>query len=233
MQICAKRKQASEGIIFPSNSGSKPHKAYAWKEDAPEVHGAFCSCQAYIFGRSKIAKAEGVDPRTVAFVCKHLKVVFDSYCGWKQTGEHDYQYDRTCPQCGGDVIDTDDALIPEDTAGAVDDLRAMLAEMDGEEPPPPIAQPKDYEVVVDVTEVRRFVVNATDEDQAKVLALKMWAEQPVSEQSQPEVVNVEEVGAKPKATKSKSKSKPTTVGNDANAAAASLAASVAPKRRSA
>lgn len=239
MQICAKRAIAAEGIVFPSQSGPKPHKAYAWKEDAPELNGCFCSCQAFIFGRSKIAKAENSTPQEVTFVCKHLQQVFDNYCGWRQTSEGDYRFDRICPDCGGEVIDTDDQMVPTDTAGAVNDLQRMLAEMSGEEPPPLLDPERPFTVTVDVTwtEKRTFTVMARDEDSARVAAMDTWTGHPVgTDQSDKtaQVVSASEGEAPPQKPARKPRTaKPVTDPAKAAVAAKSLAATVAPRKRTA
>lgn len=242
MQICAKRAEAAQGIMFPSDSGSKPHKAYAWKEGAAELNGCFCSCKAFIFGRSRIAKAEGTSPQEVTFVCKHLQSVFDNYCGWHQTNENEYRYDRTCPKCGGDVIDTDDNLVPDNPDDAVDDLRAMLAEMNGEEAPAPIArQPEEWTVIFKMEVTYSGKVTAHTREEAE----QMWGDlYGMSGVTEVEAINTyvaahsdKDEPAKPEPAKRVRKAKAPPAAKPspakAKAAAADLAKQVAPRRRSA
>lgn len=175
MQVCAQRHEvATNGRVFPSKSGNKPHKVYAWKPGAPEVNGCFCSCQAFIFGRSKVAKKEEaetgkhVDPRDVVFVCKHLQEVFDTTCDWIQHTDADYQYDQTCPKCRGPLVNDDDEIVvPEDTTGAVNDLRGLLADLAGEEPPEPLPEPQDFVVAFTVRTDYVVLVRATSDEEAK------------------------------------------------------------------
>lgn len=240
MQVCAQRHEiALNGRMFPSNSGSKPHKAYAWRDGAAEVHGCFCSCQAFIFGRSKIAKAEGVSPQEVTFVCKHLQQIFDQTCDWHQTIEAEYRYDRRCPKCGGDVVDADDALIPTDEAGAVDDLRAMLAEMNGEEPPAPLPKPKPFTVTFTMTTTYRGTVSAMDAEEAASMHGDLYGMPGVEEVAVQCIESSAVEGALPPTTKKvtrarKATAKPTSAKIDpagAAAAAAALASTATPRKR--
>lgn len=175
IQVCAQRHEvATNGRVFPSKSGNKPHKVYAWKPGAPEVNGCFCSCQAFIFGRSKVAKKEEaetgkhVDPRDVVFVCKHLQEVFDTTCDWIQHTDADYQYDQTCPKCRGPLVNDDDEIVvPEDTTGAVNDLRGLLADLAGEEPPEPLPEPRSFVVEFTVSTEYTVMVTATSTEDAQ------------------------------------------------------------------
>lgn len=153
--------------MFPSNSGTKPHKATMWTEGAPP----FCSCKGYIFGRSRVAKSEGIDQRKVFFLCKHLETVVGDTCDWAQKSEADYQHTQQCPKCGSDVVDTDDSMVPLDPEATVHDLRVMLAEMTGTPLPPPLQRPTPHVVIFTETTMYRTVVDAltVDEARAKVL----------------------------------------------------------------
>lgn len=179
-QICAQRHEvATNGKFFPSNSGNKPHRVTAFRgHELP-----FCSCRAFIFGRSRIAKAEGTDQREVSFVCKHLQATFDQVCDWKQSGPNDYQYKDECPKCGGPIVDDDDVnMVPEDPTLALEDLRSLRAELAGEEPPAPLPRPEPW----DPTDLVDTAVSALND---LVIAYNTLPE-PVQALTSPEFVRI-------------------------------------------
>jgi hypothetical protein len=164
MQVCEKRHELSTvGRLFPSQSSDAVYKVTAYRKN----EFPFCSCKSYIFGRSKIAKAEGVHQNTVPGTCKHLEQSLREGCDWIQEKPSDFQYDETCPKCGGPVVDDDVVSVtPEDPESQIDDLRALRAELMGEEPPAPLPKPREFVVVLEARGTWNVHVTALDEDAA-------------------------------------------------------------------
>lgn len=159
-QICAQRKTvATEGVRFPSSSSDKVYKVTAYRPD----EFPFCSCPSYIFSRSKIAKAEGVHQNTIPGTCKHLEQVLSDTCDWRQESEEQYRFDSLCPKCGGPVVEEGSYEIPEDPTLAVDDLRALMADLAGEEAPAPLPKAEPWAIDYEYVVLRRVIVNAFDE----------------------------------------------------------------------
>lgn len=162
-QVCAQRhKVATEGILFPSKSSDKVYKVTAFRPD----QFPFCSCPSYIFQRSKIAKSEGVHQNTIPGTCKHLQSVLASACDWRQETEEQYQFNDICPKCAGPLVEEGSYEIPDDPNIAVDDLRALLAEMNGEDAPAPIPKPQPYTVEFTLVSTYRAEVTALDPTEA-------------------------------------------------------------------
>lgn len=162
-QVCAQRhKVATDGILFPSKSSDKVYKVTAFRPD----QFPFCSCPAYIFQRSKIAKAEGVHQNTIPGTCKHLQSVMASACDWRQDTDEQYQFTETCPKCGGPLVEEGDYSIPDDPTHAVDDLRSLLADLNGEEAPAPLPKPEPWAIDYEYVVLRRVIVDALDEESA-------------------------------------------------------------------
>lgn len=166
-QVCAQRNHAAtEGVSFPSKSSDKVYKVTAYRPN----EFPFCSCPSYIFGRSKKAKemqAEGIDihQNEVPGSCKHLEQVLRDVCDWRQEADSDYQYDGLCPKCAGPVVEEGETELPDDPVHAVDDLRAMLADLAGEEAPAPLpkAEPYVVEFTTTIVQTRRLTVEALDD----------------------------------------------------------------------
>lgn len=171
-QVCAQRhKVATEGILFPSSSSDKIYKVTAYRPN----EFPFCSCPSYIFQRSKIAKAEGVHQNTIPGTCKHLQKVLAGSCDWRQDTEEQYQFNDICPKCAGPLVEEGDYSIPEDPTHAVDDLRALMADLSGEEAPAPLPKPEPYVVEYQTTivQTRRITVEALD-DGSGAAVLDAW-----------------------------------------------------------
>lgn len=146
MQICGQMAEvAQHKPQFPSSSSDKVYQVYMFRRNELP----FCNCPAFIFGRSKKAKAEGIDPRLVPHTCKHTDVVAKRTCQWRQELPSDYRFDSTCPQCGGPVVEEGTVTYPKDPKTSVDDLIAMRNELLGIEAPDP-----NEVVIVDLTELR-------------------------------------------------------------------------------
>jgi hypothetical protein len=158
-QVCAQRhKVATEGILFPSKSSDKVYKVTAFRPG----EFPFCSCPSYIFSRSKEAKKEGVHQNTIPGTCKHLESVLASACDWRQETEEQYQFNGICPKCAGPLVEEGTYEIPDDPAHAVDDLRAMLAEINGEDAPAPLPKPQPYTIEFTMTTKHTVEVEALD-----------------------------------------------------------------------
>lgn len=165
-QICAQRhKVATEGILFPSKSSDKVYKVTAFRPN----EFPFCSCPAYIFSRSKEAKKEGVHQNTIPGSCKHLTQVLDSACDWRQETDEQYRFDGLCPKCHGPLVEEGDYALPDDPVHAVDDLRALLADMKGEEAPAPLPKPTPHTVEFSKIVSYRVQVDAIDPDAAAAI----------------------------------------------------------------
>lgn len=167
MQVCKQRYEVmTGGRLFPSSSSDKVYKVTAYRPN----EFAFCSCPSYIFSRSKQAKKEGVHQNTIPGSCKHLDETLRVTCDWIQERTGDYRYDEVCPKCGGPLVDTDTAMIPDDPDMSIDDLRAMLAELRGEEAPAPLPKPQEFVVVVEARATWNVRVTTLTEDEALAAA---------------------------------------------------------------
>lgn len=173
MQVCKSRYDiATVGRLFPSSSSDKVYKVTAFRPN----EFPFCSCPSYIFSRSKQAKAEGVDQRTIPGSCKHLDQTLRDACDWQQERPDQYRFDETCPKCGGPLVDADLAkMLPDDPDASIDDLRALAAELRGEEAPPPLPKPVEYVVVVEARGTWNVHVTALTEEAAMAEALDTFA----------------------------------------------------------
>lgn len=167
-QVCAQRHELATTGRFVPGSGEKPYKVTAFRPD----EFPFCSCRAYIFGRSKEAKrmqAEGIDihQKDVPGSCKHLDMVLAQTCDWRQERDADYQFSDVCPKCAGPLVEEGATVLPDDDLSAIDDLRALQASLRGEDAPAPLPKPKPF--VIEFTEVsrRQIEVVARDADAAR------------------------------------------------------------------
>ena len=146
MQICGQMAEVARNKpLFPSKSSDKVYQVYMFRRNELP----FCNCPAFIFGRSKKAKAEGVDPRLVPHTCKHTQAVEKRTCQWRQEMPGDYRFDGTCPNCGGPVVEEGEVEYPKDPKTSVDDLVALRNELLGITPPDPTEA-----VVIDLNELR-------------------------------------------------------------------------------
>lgn len=172
MQVCASRWQLMDkGRLFPSSSSDQVYKVTAMRPN----EFPFCSCKAYIFGRSKIAKREGVDQRTIPGTCKHLEQSLREACDWIQERSDQYQFNDLCPKCGGPLTDTDsNPQMPDDPDSSIDDLRALRAELMGEEAPAPLPKPVEWVVVIEARGTWNARVMAVTEDEAIATALDTY-----------------------------------------------------------
>lgn len=146
MQICRQMADvAQKHRHFPSKSSDRVYRVYMFHPNELP----FCNCPAFIFGRSRKAKAEGIDPRLVPHTCKHTEKVDRETCQWRQQSGAEYRFDGTCPNCGGPVVEEGEITYPKDPATNVDDLIALRNELLGIEPPDP-----NEVMVVDLNKLR-------------------------------------------------------------------------------
>lgn len=161
-QVCKQRYEvATVGRLFPSGSSDKVYKVTAFRPD----QFPFCNCMGYIMRRKKQSTAEGCHPNEIPGSCKHTDQMFAETCDWRQESDGDYRYDGMCPKCAGPLVEEGDLSLPDDPASAVDDLRAVLADLRGEEAPAPLpkAEPYVVEFTTLVTQTRRITVEALDD----------------------------------------------------------------------
>lgn len=165
MQRCAQMHEvATIGRLFPSSSSDKVYKVTAFRPN----QFPFCNCPAYIFSRSKKAKAEGVHQNSIPGECKHTKTMFASTCQWEQKTTAERRFDDTCPKCGGPVIDTDEVVYEVDERAQIEDLRALAADLLGVEAPAPLPPALvEYTVRITETRVHEFTFTATSDDDAR------------------------------------------------------------------
>lgn len=164
MQVCKQRHTlATTGRLFPSSSSDKVYKVTAYVPNQFD----FCSCPSYIFSRSKVAKAEGVHQNTIPGSCKHLDQSLREACDWIQKTDADYRFDQLCPKCHGELVDDGDIEIPDDETAAIDDLRALMANLAGEEAPPPLPKPQEFCVDYTVTKTYRARLTTMTAEEAR------------------------------------------------------------------
>ncbi len=129
MQVCKERHLISKShYAFPSKSDptKKPYKVYAFREGEPTM----CTCYPFLTGRAREAKKLGVTVDKIDWTCSHIKRLMAKTCDWKQETEADYQWSQKCPKCGDELIDDDKITLPDDREGQIDDLRALLRELE-------------------------------------------------------------------------------------------------------
>lgn len=159
MQRCAQMHEvATVGALFPSRSSDRVYKVTAFRPN----QFPFCNCPAYIFQRSKKAKADGVHQNSIPGDCKHVQAMFKNTCQWEQKTPADRRFDDACPQCGGQVIDTDEVVYEVDERAQIEDLRALAADLLGEEAPAPLPPVLvEYTVRFTETRVHEYTFTAT------------------------------------------------------------------------
>lgn len=128
MQVCKNRfliSKTHRAFASKSDPSKVPYRVYAFREGQVPM----CTCMPFLAGRKREAKKLGVKTSEISYHCSHLKRVFAETCDWQQLTATDYQWSHKCPQCGDDLVDTDDVSIPDDPEGQIDDLRALLADL--------------------------------------------------------------------------------------------------------
>lgn len=141
-QVCQNRYLISKGhrpFVSKSDPTKKPYKAYAFRP-LPEL--PMCTCMPFLTGRKKQAKALNQPVGETVFSCSHLKRLFAETCDYIQTSTDEYQWSGKCPKCGDPLVDTDQVDMPDDPDAQVDDLRKMLAELQGIAPPVTVHNPE-------------------------------------------------------------------------------------------